>query len=153
MTLIEKKFEAAVGGLKEDWFKESSLKWFDYVNDLPYLERLTYCILVFDNQVFNGGFHQYFTNGYGQFAPRTIEYLNEIGAPRKAKILKEAFRTVNVDSLENLTFAQMLMNEKIDALFKDDSLFEPIEELDNEYENLSEENLQILLENFLQVKS
>ncbi|MGC4040330.1 MAG: DUF4375 domain-containing protein [Flavobacterium sp.] len=153
MNLIDKTYQAAVRGLKEEWFNNPSLNWFNYIQNLSSQEKTTYCIVVLDNQVFNGGFHQYFSNGYGQFASSTIKALKNIGAVKKANLLNEALQIVNPKNIEDREFALNLLKFEIDPLFKEDTLFEPLEKLDDQYENHSEEDLQILLENFLQVKS
>lgn len=40
-------------------------RWFDFVMKIAAPERFTYMILIMHNQILNGGYHQYFYNGYG----------------------------------------------------------------------------------------
>jgi hypothetical protein len=61
--------------------------WYTQVKQLPLPERLTYCVLIFDAQVGNGGLPQYFGNSYGQFAYETVAYLSLLGATAQAGIL------------------------------------------------------------------
>ncbi|MPT34194.1 MAG: DUF4375 domain-containing protein, partial [Flavobacterium sp.] len=98
--LIEEKYAEAVKGIKEkeEWSNEPNTKWYKYIIGLPVQLQICYLIVVFHNQIFNGGFHQYFVNGYGQFAKETIDALKTIGALKKAELLEEALKIVNSES-------------------------------------------------------
>ncbi|AYN00137.1 DUF4375 domain-containing protein [Chryseobacterium sp. 3008163] len=78
--LIEKTYLEATKGIKEDWFFSDIPYWYSYVVNLSKHLQVTYLTVVLENQVLNGGFHQYFANSYGQFAKETIDALIEIGA-------------------------------------------------------------------------
>jgi hypothetical protein len=113
--IITKKYAEAVQGIKAEWFEKPDNKWYDYLINLPIELQTTYLLIVLHNQVFNGGFHQYFVNGYGQFAKETIDALIEIGAFRKAELLKKALDEVNAenDSLE--VFREKLITKDIEV--------------------------------------
>ncbi|MBK7884944.1 MAG: DUF4375 domain-containing protein [Chitinophagaceae bacterium] len=93
--IIEKKYIEAVRGIKKEWYDKADSKLYNYIINLPILLQITYLIVILDNQIFNGGIHQYFVNGYGQFAEETIEALFKIGAKKKAYIIQKALLLVN----------------------------------------------------------
>lgn len=147
--LIEKNYIKAVSGLKEVWLlPPKSNKWYEYITSLPVNEQLTYMIIVLNNQVFNGGFHQYFTNGYGQFALKTVNHLKLIGANEKADILLKAYTIVNYKNVNEQEFRIALLNKLIEKLFISDDLFSPLDKIDDEYDN-SNENIEQLLNEYL----
>jgi len=53
-------------------------------------ERVAYCIHRLEAEVNNGGFHQFFSNSTGQFAPETLEALAAIGAVKTRTLLERA---------------------------------------------------------------
>lgn len=147
--LIEKYYQEAVKGIKEEWFYDISIpNWYSYVVNLPQKPKITYLIIVFNNQVFNGGFHQYFINGYGQFAIETIEALLEIGAFESSNLLQKAYSLVNSNNNSDLEFRDNLLNKKIEDLFSKDVLNKPLEELDDMYYD-KKEDIENLLGMFL----
>jgi len=145
--LIAKKYSEATKGIKDEWFTKANSKWFDYVSSLPMDLQATYMVVILENQVINGGFHQYFVNGYGQFADKTIGHLITIGALEKAKLLKQAFKIVNVANDNIDVFRANLLSKKIDALFVEDDLFDPLDELDKVYYDA--EDIEKALGNYL----
>lgn len=86
-ALIDLVYESAVKGLKDEWLESKSSKWYDYIVNLPENEKVVYTIAVLDMQINNGGFNQYFVNGYGQFARETIKSLELINAQKTGEIL------------------------------------------------------------------
>jgi hypothetical protein len=147
--LIEKTYLEAVKGINEDWFIKNNTKWYDYVVNLPINLRVTYLVVVFHNEVYNGGFHQYFVNGYGQFVKETIAALSEIDASQRSKLLGEAYKIVNKINLDDEDFRKQLLNKELKYLFLGDELFEPLEELDNSYYNIENEEIEELLGSYL----
>ena len=89
-TIIEKFQTLVFDNLREEWLWENSSNWYDYILSLPEQLRTTYLVVIYHNQVFNGGHDQWFTNHYGQFATETINSLILIGANSKAHLLKQA---------------------------------------------------------------
>ena len=49
-------------------------------------------VQILDDEVHNGGFHQFFSNSSGDYAHETLAGLVEIGAAAAAKVLQEAIR-------------------------------------------------------------
>ena len=76
--LIEKIYSQAVSGIEDKWLSSIGSDWYDHIRSLPGNLQVTYMTVILHNQVINGGFHQYFLNGYGQFAEPTIECLENI---------------------------------------------------------------------------
>ena len=148
-ALIEKFYLDASKGIKATWLENSSTKWYDYISDLPVQLKNTYIIVVLHNQVFNGGFHQYFVNGYGQFAQETITALLDIGALKRSSLLKQAYEIVNSNRIPARTFRKQLLDKQIKPLFITDELYGPLDELDNEYYNVIDEEIEELLYNYL----
>jgi len=149
VKIIEEKYAEAVKGIKEEWFSESNTKWYDHIIWLPVQQRVCYLVVVFHNQVFNGGLHQYFANGYGQFAKETINALKTIGALKKAELLGKALQLVNSENYSDEIFRKKLLGKQIPQLFFKDDLFEPLDNLDNTYYSLENEDIEQLLGNYL----
>lgn len=147
--LIEKTYSEAVQGLKEDWFSNSNTFWYDYVVNLPVHLKVTYLIVISHNQIFNGGFHQYFVNGYGQFAIETINALLDIGAFKRSKFLEAAYKIINSNNLSVEIFRKELLNKEIRPLFETDELYTQLDGLDNKYYNIDDEVIEELLGNYL----
>jgi len=148
--IIQKKYAEAIKGINEEWFTTVDSKWYSYIINLPFHLRSTYLIVVFHNQIYNGGFHQFFVNGYGQFAKETINVLIKIGALNKAELLKKALHIVNSDNKSDEVFRKELLNKDIKSLFVEDFLFESLDKLDTQYYALEKEDLEKLLCNYLQ---
>jgi Domain of unknown function (DUF4375) len=52
--------------------------------------KVIYLANILDGEVFNGGFHQYFSNSSGMHAHDTLFALHELAAPRRASLLQRA---------------------------------------------------------------
>ncbi len=153
IEIIEREYEEAVKGLNKEWFYSRDGHWYDYITSLPLKLKITYLIVVFHNQVFNGGLHQYFVNGYGQFAKETIDALIEIKAIKKAEVLSAAYKIVNVKNYNYKSFRKNLLERKIDELFVSDDLVIPLDDLDNKYYDTETEDLVELLSNYLKTST
>jgi len=147
--IIEDKYSEAVSGIKEEWLTHASNEWYDYIMSLPIEWRTTYVVVVFHNQVFNGGMHQYFVNGYGQFAKETVDALIRIGALEKASLLITALELVNTEDHTDEIFRRKLLTADIEQLFITDELFKPLNNLDLLYYNDEREDIKILLGKYL----
>jgi hypothetical protein len=146
--IIESKYAEAVKGIKGEWFTDTNEEWYAYIVSLPDPLQFTYLIVVLNNQVLNGGFHQYFVNGYGQFAQKTIIALEAIGASQKAGLLNAALEIVNLYSDDDNVFRKKLLQKNIPELFIEDDLFEPLDQLDTAYYE-NEEDIVSLLGKYL----
>lgn len=106
-------------------------------------------VVIFHNQVFNGGLHQYFVNRYGQFAKETIDALKLIGAFKKADLLKNALQIVNSEKNSDEVFREKLLKEQIPELFVEHGFFDLLDSLDDIYYADETEDIALLLGNFL----
>ncbi|WP_299178597.1 DUF4375 domain-containing protein [uncultured Chryseobacterium sp.] len=151
--LIEQTYLEATRGIKEDWFVSEIPHWYSYVVNLPKHLQVTYLTVVLENQVLNGGFHQYFVNSYGQFAKETVDALIEIGAFQKSNLLDKALNIVQDKDMSDENFRKGLVNKTLKKLFIDDDLFDPLEELDDIYYDLEDEDISFLLGDYLNKQS
>ncbi len=151
--IIEREFAEAVKGIKEDWLINVSSEWYEYIIGLPIHLQIVYLVVVFHNQIFNGGFHQYFVNGYGQFAKETINALFNIGAQNKADLLKEALLKVNSENNTDPVFRRRILEKDISQLFVSDELFGPLDELDTKFYACEQEDIEQLLADYLRTKN
>lgn len=62
------------------------------VGSLPQAVRAIYTTTTADDQILNGGFHQYFWNPSGAFAEEAAEDFALIGDQKRAEIVKSAIR-------------------------------------------------------------
>lgn len=146
--VIEENYQLAVQGMKQEWFEVIDNQWFSYVQNLPEKLKTTYLVVVLDWQVVNGGFHQYFSNGYGQFSLMTIDALSKIGALQKADILKEVYKVVNYNNYDEMVFSEKLRRFEIDLLFKTNQLDNILSEFNDLYDSsndIIDEQLKIYL--------
>lgn len=146
--IIERTYLESTKGIKEEWFYSEVPHWYSHIINLPKDLQITYLTVILENQVLNGGFHQYFVNSYGQFAKETIEALIEIGAFKKSNLLEKALNIVQ-DDIGDVEFRNKLINRSLNKLFVDDDLFKPLEELDDVYYDIEDEDVSDLLGEYL----
>lgn len=152
MSKIETKYDKAVAGIKSEWFTDSSTNWYDYICNLEDGSRVVYLITILQHQVYNGGLHQYFFNGYGQFVIETIEALNQISAPKKASLLNSAFDCImDVEYMTLPEFRHRVVFGKMErTTLSSKKLARLLDDLDDVYYSLeNEENEFKLLESYL----
>ncbi|MGS2765243.1 DMP19 family protein [Sinomicrobium sp. M5D2P9] len=144
--ITDKYYKEVVTGLNETILNDKDL-WYSYVINLPLHLQIVYTIVVFHQQVFNGGLHQYFFNSYGQFAYLTVEQLKLIKAFKTSSILERAIREVNIENFSIDEFRAKIFNREIDRIVDfDEKLSEFLELLDNEYDDLDEDLEQLLVD-------
>lgn len=147
--LIESTYKEAVLGLNELILKEPYPTWYKYIMNLPLPQRLTYMVVVFYNQVFNGGLHQYFFNSYGQFAYETVDYLRIIKAYSQADILNKAIQQLSIEETDIESFRAKIANRKLISIVSfEEKTGDYLDSLDIEW-YACDENLEELLINFL----
>jgi len=147
--IIEREYAQATKGIKDVWFTTVNSDWYNYIINLPIHLQMTYVVITFRDQIFNGGFHQYFVNGYGQFARETIDALNTIGAVNKMKLLKEALQNVNYENDRDIIFRKRLLEKDIYNLFINDNLYKLLDQLDSQFYLIEKEDEEQLLEAYL----
>lgn len=147
--LIEIFYLESTKGIKEEWFLNEMPNWYSYIINLDKHLQITYLTVLLESQVFNGGFDQYFVNGYGQFSRETIDALIEIGAFKKSNLLEKAFNLVKDKNISDEQFRRELLKKTLKKLFHEDDLFKPLEELDDMYYDIEDENIEDLLGDYL----
>lgn len=146
---INSKYAEAVKGIQAQWLISSGTEWYDYILELPDILRTTYLVSIFESQQYNGGLHQYFTNKYGQFCANTIEALRVIHAHERAQILSKAYSIVKPHNWTDEEFRVKLLVGDIPNLFINDAFFDPLDELDESYNNLDSEFIDELLASYI----
>jgi hypothetical protein len=144
MNKIEELYKRAVEGIKDEWFNPKSDEWFNHIVSLPTQLQVVYLVSILDTQVNNGGFSQYFINGYGQFSKETIWALGKIKAAKFAELLQIAFDEVNSEKLELSVFRKKLLLGEIDELYQSNALIEKLDTLTEKY-YVNTEDLELLL--------
>jgi hypothetical protein len=147
---IEEKYNEITERINLQWLNtvESQVtEWYNYIMGLPERDRIIYEVVLFDSQVRNGGFNQYFYNGYGQFSMTTVKSLVKIGATHKASLLTKALMLVNCNNYSYDNFRKKLVAREIRELIDSDELDNALGHLDNEYYD-SFENIISLLVNY-----
>lgn len=144
--ITDSYYKKAVEGLEESTLQDKDL-WYSYILNLPKHLQVTYTVIIFDQQVFNGGFHQYFFNTYGQFAYLTIDNLRLINAFKIADILEQATNLVNTDQISLNEFRRKIFDRNFPKIVDfDDELFDVLSDLDDKYYALDENLEQLLLD-------
>lgn len=137
--LLDRYFAEAVDGLSE-LILSNEKYWYNYVERLPTHLEITYTLAVFHQQVFNGGLHQYYLNGYGIFASLTVENLKTIGAFKSADVLRRSILIVNKANFSDPVFREMIYKKKILSVSEfEEQTFDELEELDSLYYTLDED--------------
>lgn len=144
--ITDKYYKEAVTGLNETILNDKDF-WYNYVVNLPLHLQVVYTIVVFHQQVFNGGLHQYFFNSYGQFAHLTVEHLKLIRAFKVSNILDKSIHEVNIEELNVNEFRAKVFNRELGRVADfDEKLCDSLEILDNEYDDLNEDLEQLLVD-------
>lgn len=147
--LINKKFDESVAGIDNMVLSNMEI-WFTHVNNLPIHLRVVYTVVILHQQVFNGGFHQYFFNAYGMFAYLTIDSLEKIKANYTIELLKKVLKKVNDSDMDIEVFKTKVFNRKLDKIVNfDEDLGNYLDSCDDEYYE-TEENLTELLGQYLE---
>lgn len=120
MEVIQANYNAAVKDIQEIWLETNTDNWYNHIVSLPVKQKYSYMVVILYHQVCNGGFDQYFVNTYGQFAPETIDALNEIGAKQFAKLLKAAYEWINETGDDTKAFRAGLRVGDNKLLYSDD---------------------------------
>lgn len=90
---------------------------------LSFPARTLYLVGVMDGEIYNGGFHQYFSNSSGKYAHETLECLVQLGALEAAGLLRAAMsafpaRRVPADRSERNAALDDVPPKDLDALDK-----------------------------------
>lgn len=141
-------YKKAVVGIDESLLQDMN-QWYDYVINLPEKLQVAYTVILFHQQVYNGGFHQYFFNSYGQFGYLTLENLRLIKANKAADLLSKALDQVNDKGYSNYEFRDNIFNRRLETIANfDERLSDSLSRLDDEYYSLDEDLEQLLVKYF-----
>ncbi|MGN7706893.1 DMP19 family protein [Chryseobacterium sp. 22543] len=149
LELVESTYGEVISGIKVEWLNADYAKWYSYITKLPSKFQVTYLVVLLDNQVFNGGFHQYYINSYGLFSTETIRALEAIGAKKRAIILENAFKLVNKDNDSDSVFRRRIFNKTISSLVDNDNLHLELDALDTLYYDEKGEDIVDLLATYI----
>ncbi len=108
--------ELAVRGLFEQFNKKPK--------KMPQEIQNFFYVLFADNEINNGGFAQYFFNGYGKYAEETVKAFNEIGAPKKSAAflsVMKSFPREKYPKTEN-EYSKLLDKYEDDLAFLDENI-------------------------------
>lgn len=148
-NIVESYYNESVKGINETLLKDNNA-WYEYILNLPIAQQVVYTIVLFHSQVENGGFHQYFFNAYGQFAFLTLNNLKLIGAKNRFNLLSKALKEINDINLNEEKFRESVCTRKLDRIVNfEQRLFDYLNELDNEYYDLYNEDIEKLLRRYL----
>ncbi len=146
--LIDHYYAIAVSALRQEWLNNSSYDhWYHHIISLPEKEKTTYLISILDMEVYNGGFNQYFINGYGQFVVETIIALQKIKALELANLLALAYSKINSEDNDSTTFRKKLFAGEINELY-DENIDLYLDSLSDRYTEYPD-NIGILLCDYL----
>ncbi len=108
MDKLNQTYFQIASGIKGDWLNGKSYHlWYDYITgSSDEVAKDVYLVVILEKQVVNGGFHQYFSNRYGQFSYDTLESLERIGAELMENLLVKAIEVVNIGKLSKEVSAQ-----------------------------------------------
>jgi hypothetical protein len=150
---IERYYEEAIRSMYlYDWYMEGNdEKWYQYIMNLEPHLRITYLVVICNDQVLNGGFIQYFGNGYGLFAVETIDALKTIGAIDHANLLQKALNIVNAEQWEMPLFRKKIFNKEFTELFKRADIRRSLKVLNSEYDLIEIDQLFLLLISYYDV--
>lgn len=148
--IIREKFDESVIGIDEALLKNENA-YYDYVVNMPQHLQVVYTVIVFHNQVYNGGLHQYFFNKYGMFGYIVVEYSKLIKCYKRANILERAIKEINQEGWSETEFRKRVFGRTIKRITDfDDGLFNFLDALDDEYYELEdEEDLEVYLGKYL----
>jgi hypothetical protein len=145
---VDRIYRAAVAGLEHVLLNDMP-SWYSYIASLPTVQQMVYAVSTLDQQVINGGFHQYFLNSYGQFCYLARAGLLRINAQKSALTIDRAINAVNHEHLPEQDFIVKVAKGELSRINEfDDELFDVLNKLDNEYYD-SGEDLKALLNNYL----
>ena len=123
-------------------------RWREVVNELPEQVARVYRVGILNVQVMNGGFIQYFDNGYGIFANETLDDLAVLQATQTHVLLKNALEIINPKNYTGEPFVHYILRREFDVNY--DDIIKQLERLDSLYYGLEgTEEMEELLGTYL----
>lgn len=109
-------------------------------NTLSYGQKALYYWWYVDAQVTNGGFTQFYYNGYGKYVPTIIKGLKHIGDNKMAGLVNRSY-DIYLKENKKIKDARKGGLQEFSNLYKE---IEDFDELDNEYYDLNEKTMKII---------
>ncbi len=113
-------------------------------NTLSYGQKALYYWWYVDAQVTNGGFTQFYYNGYGKYVPTIIKGLKHIGDNKMAGLVNRSY-DIYLKENKKIKDARKGGLQEFSNLYKE---IEDFDELDDEYYDLNEKTMKII-ENYI----
>lgn len=107
---------------------------------LSYGQKALYYWWYVDAQVNNGGFTQFYFNGYSKYVPTIIKGLNHIGDKKMAELVNRSYE-IYLKENKKIKDARKGGLQEFSNLYKE---IEDFDELDNEYYVLNEQTMKII---------
>lgn len=107
-------------------------------NTLSYGQKALYYWWYVDAQVTNGGFTQFYYNGYGKYVPTIIKSLKYIGDEKMAELVNRSYELYLKEN-KKIKDARKGGLEAFSNLYKE---IKDFDELDDEYYNLNEQTMK-----------
>ena len=148
---INKYYKQSVVGITAEILNDCD-RWYTCIKEKPDHLQAVYTYVILYQQVYNGGFHQYFANGYGLFGELTIHYMKQMGAAKCAAIVQEAMDAINAEGYSPEELRQRIFNNEITSINDfDDTVWKTLEALDKRYYNLENdgEDIEALMVGYL----
>ena len=152
---INNYYKEAVVEVTAETLKDCN-RWYNCIKAKPDYLQAVYTYVILYQQVYNGGFHQYFANGYGLFGEMTVHHLKQIGAAKCAAIVQEALNEINTEGYPPEELRKRIFNSEISAINDfDDKLWDKLEALDKRYYDLEKEgeDIEALMAGYLVMKA
>lgn len=109
--------------------EENELK---YSHTLSYGQKAIYFLKYVENDVLNGGFTQYYVNGYGKCTPTIIKALDYIGDSKMSEIINRSY-SVYLKQINKFNVANKLINSGIVSNIHNETT--GFDHLDTEFED------------------
>ncbi len=112
--------------------------------NLSYGQKALYYWWYVDGQVNNGGFTQYYYNGYGKYTPTIIKALKHIGDDKMAELVNRSYELYLKEN-RKIKDARLGGWEEFSNLYKE---IKDFDDLDDEYYNLNNQTMKNI-ENYI----
>ncbi len=109
-------------------------------NTLSYGQKALYYWWYVDAQVTNGGFTQFYYNGYGKYVPTIIKGLKHIGDNKMAELVNRSYE-IYLKENKKIKDARKGGLQEFSNLYKE---IDDFDELDDEYYDLNEKTMKII---------
>lgn len=109
-------------------------------NTLSYGQKALYYWWYVDAQVTNGGFIQFYYNGYGKYVPTIIKGLNHIGDNKMAELVNRSYELYLLEN-KKIKDARQGDLQSFSNLYKE---IKDFDKLDDEYYELNDQTMKVI---------